>query len=162
MKPVYQRDTSFERGECMRAAMASLFELDIEMVPNFILYGEEPYKSRYGWHQVYFGFIRGLGYEYEGLSWLPRFFNERDFQSVGGFFIASVPSRTYPGRGSHSVIVNECGVVMHDPNPNELWLYEDLRKYKDSGLPIHVEIIEPREVWDAKYKKWFPGEEEGK
>lgn len=43
MKPVFQTVFDFEHGDCMRACVASIFELSIEEVPNF----NEPDSSHF-------------------------------------------------------------------------------------------------------------------
>ena len=61
-----------------------------------------------------------VGWQYEGQAKLTsRVLLEED--SINGFFEAAVPSRTFEGK-SHAVTINIKGMVVHDPNPNKLWL----------------------------------------
>lgn len=108
MKPVHQTIVCPKRGDCLRACVASLFELEIEQVPHFILYEKK-------WYHMLTDFIWSLGYEYEGHFALNQYMQEK--YSIGGYFIATVPSKTFTG-GYHAVIIDSNGIVVHDPNPN--------------------------------------------
>lgn len=41
MHKVYQTIVDKGRGDCMRAAIASMFELDILQVPHFLMFGNK-------------------------------------------------------------------------------------------------------------------------
>ena len=51
MKQIYQECVDAGKGDCMRATVASIFELDMQCVPNFILFDE------WIWYQIYINFI---------------------------------------------------------------------------------------------------------
>lgn len=57
MIPVNQTITDKGRGDCFRAAVASVLDLEILQVPHFILF--EGHK----WHMVFLRFIESLGWE---------------------------------------------------------------------------------------------------
>ena len=97
MKPVFQTITSEEKGDCHRASIASLFELDITQVPNFRLF------DRDRWSYVLSGFLWGLGYEWNEIGF-PDNHKLYDCEGVNGYFEASVTS-SYKGY-SHSVMKN--------------------------------------------------------
>lgn len=136
MIQVYQSICDAGRGDCQRAAVASLFDLELEQVPHFRLYKDGQ------WFLVYYHFLMGIGYEFHGTSMAERHRDpaRRNYDSIDGFFLATVPSRTIDG-ARHSVIINEKGMVVHDPNPNKRWLGINVI---ESGELIHVDIIEKR------------------
>jgi len=113
MTPVDQTVVDSGFGNCHQAVMASLFDLDITQVPNFILYPDTQ------WWTVYWYFIYGLGYEWVGTGY-PGQHSLADTETINGSIEAVVPSRTFPGK-THAVLIDSAGVVVHDPNPNKLW-----------------------------------------
>ena len=92
MKKVYQTNTSKGEGNCMQAVMASLFEEELEVVPNFITHGSR-------WIETW-----DLYLESKGMDFSP--INIRDARlevilellkhdgGVNGYFYAVVDSRT--------------------------------------------------------------------
>lgn len=106
------------RGNCMQAAIASLLELELSEVPNFISFdtgnGESNTKM---WE-----FLMNRGYS-------PSAFGTYDMpidryrdvcrmdDGVNGFFYASVKSMTFK-ESSHAVIIDSNLSIVHDPNPN--------------------------------------------
>ena len=114
MKKIDQTCIDSGKGNCQQAVVASILGLDLSQVPNFILYADNE------WWNVYYYFMLSVGWQYEGQAKLTsRVLLEED--SINGFFEAVVPSRTFEGK-SHAVIINIRGMVVHDPNPNKLWL----------------------------------------
>ena len=103
------------KGNCQQAVVASILGLDLSQVPNFILYADNE------WWNVYYYFMFSVGWQYEGQSKPSKSRGLREEDSINGFFEAAVPSRTFKGK-SHAVIINTEGMVIHDPNPNKLWL----------------------------------------
>ena len=112
MTPVFQSCVDKDRGDCERAVIASLFDLELEQVPNFILFKRK-------WFEIYRHFLFGLGYGYKGTCHLSAV--EYAGKSINGYFEAGIPSRTFPGV-FHAVVMDEKGFVAHDPNPNKLCL----------------------------------------
>jgi len=113
-----QRIVDKDKGDCTRACLVSILELDIDSTPNFIGLGNE-------WFRTFRKFLQEHGYEYYGTGWLksderPHGTILKDSPNVKGFVIASVPSSLYKGVG-HSVVMDLEGVVIHDPNPNKAW-----------------------------------------
>lgn len=114
MIPIDQSVVDAGRGDCQRAVVASLLELELEQVPNFILFGDTV------WFEVYNAFVWALGWQYEGCQ-EPG--NGRDLleeDSINGFFDATVDSKTLPGK-THAVVIDLTGTIVHDPNPNKRW-----------------------------------------
>ena len=119
-----QSNTDKGTGDCTRAVVASILSLDsIEQVPHFILYKEGM------WFVVYKGFMRIFGFELEGTSNNPEDLKKEN--SINGYFIASVVSKTHGWPTSHSVVIDMKGRVVHDPNPNKLW-QDEVIDFSDS------------------------------
>ena len=122
MKRVFQTTVCHKKGDCSRAAIASMFELDISQVPNFILFDEKT------WFKVFFNFLKALGYEYKGEMRKDHVFYEHDL--INDCIYAGVPSKTFEGT-THAVLINSAGRVIHDPNPNRLWLDVNIKATGD-------------------------------
>lgn len=119
MKPVNQTIVHKRRGNCMQAAVASIYELPLEKVVNFIEHG-------YKWHDVWLDFHKKLGYTWWFYSVWPED-ERRDLEAVlkdtlliNDSIYAVVKSRTFEG-ASHAVVINANGIIIHDPNPNKAW-----------------------------------------
>lgn len=136
MKPVMQTIVRSDQGvgvpgDCLRAAVASMFELDIIQVPHFLMFGKR-------WYSAYHSFLWFLGYElchydYEGK------FSRKDL--INGCISASVKSKTFKN-DTHAVLVNSVGRVLHDPNPNQA--YKGLNILK-TGDFVGWDVIKKRE-----------------
>ena len=122
MRLVYQSIVDPDYGDCERACIATLFDLELEDVPNFILFGRD-------WGLEYQRFLNSIGYVFQGSAGLQRHKDTINkvgdylngfYESVNGYYKVSVPSKTFPGQ-THAVIIDESGLVVHDPNPNEAW-----------------------------------------
>ena len=112
MKPVFQ--TKFggpdapaeEQGDCLRAALASALELDLEDVPDLTGKWEKSEGGDGTWWTAIHDWLRPMG-----LALYPV--------NVGsgpptGIHIAAVESTMHPGEGH--VVVAEHGNFVHDPN----------------------------------------------
>jgi len=129
LKPVDQTIIDVENGDCTRACLASILELEIDAVPNFIRYGAS-------WFKIFWPFLKSLGYEYYGVGFpigdeYPKGHIIRDEPNIDGYVIASVPSRCFENSG-HSVVMDLEGLVVHDPNPNKGW--QDINVLKSGDL----------------------------
>lgn len=115
MIPVFQTIYHPTKGDCHRASIATLFDLELEQVPHFGLYSKER------WAYALQGFIWGMSRNWTG-NGFPGKDSFKEGQSVNGFFEASVPNasliRTH---ACHSVIIDMNGVVIHDPDRNQPW-----------------------------------------
>ena len=116
MKKILQSIVDPGKGDCMRAVVASLLELDLYEVPNFI-----EFDSACNIHMMQFFMDRGYkaSFIYNN-NYTPEQMVEiaKICGGVNGFFYASVPSQTYED-GSHAVVVDSNLKVVHDPNPNQ-------------------------------------------
>lgn len=113
MTPIDQTIVCVGTGDCQRAVVASLFDLDIDQVPNFRKFPER------GWFDVYWYFLYAMGYEYAGCL-TPNKDRLELADSIDGYFEACVASKTFEN-ATHAIIIDQNGVVIHDPNPNKLW-----------------------------------------
>jgi hypothetical protein len=126
------------RGDCTRACIASLLELDIESIPNFIEYGSK-------WIAHFWEFLKEQKCEHHGTGW-PKSENRpnghilSESVNIDGYVIASVPSRTFKDVG-HAVIMDLNGVVVHDPNPNKAWQYINVLDSKQLNNWMLIEKI---------------------
>ena len=159
MIPVYQRIVDPGKGDCMQAAIASLFEVKWEDVPKFI---EVPEK---GWFKVMYEFIEKQGYRYGGVLYNKRYStintpthecrNEvkwhrpsiitkkclYKYEGVNGYFYAGVYSPKYfqwDRRTEHAVIIDRDFNIVHDPNEG----YKDLLNYPLTSLLGYNGIVD--------------------
>lgn len=120
MNKVFQRNVNKGDGDCVRAALSTLFGIQYEDC--------EPLAPDE--HQAYnmLLFYRKMGY-YEFSFYRTNIQSEeRGFPSlaevlefdggINGLFYASVKSRTFD-EGTHAVLIDKSGTVVHDPNPNQ-------------------------------------------
>lgn len=119
MKKVYQTIVDSGKGNCMQAATASLFEKELDEVPNFIEEGPE-------WFQVLIDFYKAEGYGWPMCYDIGNSEREREVArqalkydgGIGGFFDSTVKSQTFEDT-YHAVVVDSDLNIVHDPNPNE-------------------------------------------
>jgi hypothetical protein len=105
------------RGDCLRAAVASLLDLEILQVPHFILFKD-------GWWNVFYHFLESIGYELHGTGY-PKSHKSAvaDYPNVNGYVIATVPSKEFAEFKdvTHAVVMSVDGLVVHDPQPNKAY-----------------------------------------
>ena len=136
----------------MRATIASIFDENIENVPNFIKYGVD-------WFNVFTKYFKFKGYVETTALYNPIIFEKilpeysldkiKDYKGVNGLFYATVCSPTYNPKGeiqgvTHAVVVDSDFNIVHDPNPN----YKNIkRKY-----PLHDKYngIRQIEIFEKK------------
>lgn len=108
-----------ERGNCMQAAIASLFDLELEEVPNFISLDTGKGEANLAMWQFIMD-RTGVFPHIFGTFDTPieRYKEACEFDGgINGYFYASVKSQTFE-HTSHAVIVDSNLEVVHDPNPN--------------------------------------------
>lgn len=141
MTPVKQTILDPKRGDCARAVVASLFDLDISQVPHFILFPGQ------AWWDVYCGFIWSIGWRVLGSGKYPEIDpTKRPFMGlhVDGYVDASVPSKNYPGV-YHAVVMDTQGLVVHDPAPDGKNHYQGVNVIETGELDSWI-MMEKREV----------------
>lgn len=110
MKPVdqtrfYNKDAG-THGNCQQAATASIFDLPLDAVPNFMDFQGEGLP---GFWQKFWEFVRSLGYEpYE------RHTHNGAVPYFEGYYLAYGPS----SRGVSHAVVYRAGKLAHDPHPS--------------------------------------------
>jgi len=137
MKPVYQTVIDPDKGNCMQAALASLFELELEEVPDFVT---SDISFEY--------FLNKHGYILDGLlcNWNEK--NTKNLyttidklseeKGIKGLFYASVYSPKYTDVNRtleevkrdyktvcHAVICDQNYNIVFDPNPEN----KNIEKY---------------------------------
>lgn len=125
MKKVYQKIVDKGHGDCMRAVVASLLELELEEVPNFIELGDL-------WFPEMHKFFHLRGYTLEGCLYQHN--NEmheiKNYQGINGLFWGGVYSPKYYNPNdsvpvTHAVIIDKNYNIVHDPNPS----YQNIKSY---------------------------------
>lgn len=131
MHQVFQTIICPEKGNCMQANYASLFELDLEDVPNFALWWSDNPPDKRHWSQVQYDFLDSLGCYTSDILYNPvrkpklvkdYSLNElENMPGMGGYFYAAVYSPAYHQIGkTHAVIIDRYFNIVHDLNPNYL------------------------------------------
>lgn len=125
MKKIFQTVVDQGIGNCMQAAVATLFQKELVEVPNFIIM-EKPMI-------YFFDYFEKMGYDIciidnPDIPDNPVFSKKRKSfleileydGGINGLFYATVNSKTYPIESgiTHAVIIDKTGTVVHDPNPN--------------------------------------------
>jgi len=166
MIKVYQQFIDHEKGDCMQAVIASLFEKTMDEVPKFI--------ETERWFETFYNFIGKNNYNYNGMIhnkyysqlWHTKTdcFKEQKYhrrstmtpkrlyreKGVKGFFYAGILSPKYFSWGAredcmHAVIIDKDYNIVFDPNPE----YENLYQYPLANLlryngVIDVYLINPK------------------
>lgn len=140
MTPVDQVIIDKGRGDCERACIASLLDLPLTAVPNFI---EIPEWHR---HLVRYYFMNSCGWEHEGTI-AADLFDPVKYPSMNGFYYASVPSKNFADT-FHAVILGEDGIITHDPSPHKQ--YQGVHM-KDTGM-LTFQCYKPRD--DSEWISW--------
>ena len=115
MKRVYQSRIEKNHGTCMQAVVASLFEMFIDDVPNFVELGDE-------WFWIMSKFYKDRGYRLSCFN--PRTCIKLTKQilkvdeGINGYWYATVPSINLGPGVTHAVVIDKNMKVVHDPNPN--------------------------------------------
>lgn len=155
MTKVYQRNISNIDGDCMQAAIASLFDIRYEDTPAFIKYPD-------GYAHPLFKLIKDLGYDWNGyLHNAPDKENLRpeyslaalhEYRGVNGIFYATVispkyfdPTKDYKGQVTHAVLIDKNYNIIHDPNPENQALkeYPMAKELGYNGI-LHIILIDPK------------------
>lgn len=136
MIKVMQKRVNQGDGDCMQAVVASLFEMKLEDVPDFIrednwwLTMDNFYKSKGDYEMVSINPQQG--------SWNENIKAIKHDGGIKGYFDATVASQTFE-IGTHAVVVDSDLNIVHDPNPNKLAL-----KLKPKDV---LEVITVKKGW---------------
>lgn len=124
MRRVMQTRTGFPDGNCLAACLASIFEIDIESVPDFGV-GPEWYDKFTAFMLDRFGLVP-IDVDYDTLVFQPK-----------GFHIINGRSPRLTGR--HHAIVGLDGDAVHDPFPGGNSELAEI-----TSLTLFVKVIEDR------------------
>jgi hypothetical protein len=102
-----KQTTFYPGGNCLSACFASIFEKDINDIPDFI-------DMKDFWDQV-IEYLDSIGYEYNGLI---RFNKEYDRYIKDGYYIVMGKSE----RGCNHVCIYKESKLVFDPHPSDLGL----------------------------------------
>ena len=150
MRRIYQRRVDPGHGDCMQAAIASLFDDEYENVPAFI--------EHENWFELFIQYAESKGYEYEGMfhnkiwgtllnptfecfetptfaEWsILTYENLKKHEGVNGLFYCSVLSPKYFSwdkiHETHAVICDSNLNIVHDPNKE----YGSIKAYPLSSV----------------------------
>lgn len=127
MKKVFQTIVDRGKGNCMQAVVASLFDLPLEEVPNFVEFeNNEKFPDTNHFTEMN-KFYRKMGYE-NGITYINRKKDDtlelmikiaKFDGGIRGYLDATVQSQTFPGL-YHAVVIDTDLNIVHDPNPNQL------------------------------------------
>ena len=127
MLKVNQEEVDSSTGDCMRASIASILEVDLQSVPHITRTDEKK------WFSVLYYFFIAHEYIYSGM-WFPVSGKRKLLKrhSINDYYLATVKSRTYPDKDvTHMVVMDSSFTVVHDPhptraslNPEQIWYYE--------------------------------------
>lgn len=157
MTPIYQTIFDQTSGNCMQACAASILDLTLEDVPNFITFPD--------WRQSMTDFFAQHGYALDKERCLQsnaytHFLETGSFPectgylllpieySINGLFMAGVFSPRFfnieePDRNMHQVLCDQNCNIIHDPCP----VYKGIKKYPladqlGSNGVLNVDIIQ--------------------
>ena len=124
MKKVLQEIVCQGKGDCARAAMASLFDKELDEMPKFYPDSKQSlnifnYFIEQGYDPSCYNrqkSTKKTKYKYPSFEEVIKYDG-----GINGYFYASVPSQTFKDC-SHAVIVDINLNIVHDPNPNQLAL----------------------------------------
>ena len=128
MKPILQTVIDEGIGNCMQAAVASMLEVQLSDIPNFMDYADKKDPSK--WHLKFMDVMESYGYEFEGSKMIADSKSETYFDlgkemMINDCIYASVKSRNFEGTG-HAVLLDSKGVVIHDPHPEQAFMGVDV------------------------------------
>jgi len=113
--PQVQLITHKGKGDCLRACVASLLDLPLLSVPNFV--GDLGKMWFFHKQRGLYAFLYNQGVEYQGCQ--PPRKAVKLSQGYDGYFIANVPSANFKGK-YHSVIFKGLNFFF-DPSPLKQW-----------------------------------------
>ena len=116
----------------MRAVVASLLEVELDEVPDFVHFDNR--KDTNSYYEMY-KFLKQKGYHCGVINPRRKYVNHRLYKpnrkaiafvidclkvdgGIGGYFYASVPSQTFKDV-THTVVIDSDMNIVHDPNPNQ-------------------------------------------
>lgn len=113
MKPVKQTITDAMYGNCLQACIASVLELKLDLVPNFMLFEEHWWSALIMW----------LGTNSYSVEYIESFPPRDD-----NYYVGSLKYKCHAAGISHAVVMQD-GKIVHNPWVNN--------KYDNITYEIH-------------------------
>lgn len=114
---LHDPDDPHRMGDCLRAAVASLLDLDPADVPHFVQEGYhagDTDNDGTAWYDLLRGFLRSRGYD---ILW-PVADDADEYRRWSALDHCIVTGPSPRGPFSHSVVGRLDGTVVHDPHPS--------------------------------------------
>lgn len=121
MTPVNQTIVSSVNGNCFQAALATIFDINLNDALNII---DCPQES---WHLNLIDWCESIGWSWNGCAQAESMSVNG---GVNGYYIASVPSKNFES-SSHAVVVDSDCNVVHDPDPSKKWQGRNVKNAVD-------------------------------
>jgi hypothetical protein len=97
-----------KKGNCFTACLASILDMPIEQVPNFIDFGQD-------WFEPFYKFLREHGFEYHGLRHGTDALTYEP--GIDGYYIVGGKSHREFAMSGHAVVFRH-GKMIFDPHPS--------------------------------------------
>lgn len=125
MIPIYQTIISNINGNCMQASIASMFEVKLNEVPNFIEFGDDWYRELCDFFYINGYLVKNRTINLKGMCVKKAYKTISKCKTINSAIYAVVSSSMFPC-SDHAVLINDRGVVIHDPNPNKHYTNVDV------------------------------------
>ncbi len=102
-----------QRGNCLTAVVASLLELPIEAVPNFVQDHVDTDGVKDWWHEMH-AFVAEHGHEFKYIRVSPE--SSWPEPEPGEFYTVTGVSPRDPA--IHHIVIYRDGKMVHDPHPD--------------------------------------------
>lgn len=109
MKPIHQTMLNNTNGNCLQACIASIFELDLDEVPNFM--------DADDWEKAYHEYLMNLGYYYLTFDIKEMKKDHPSFIPHGYHLIIGESPRSPEDDSYNHCVVGYNGEIAHDPVP---------------------------------------------
>jgi hypothetical protein len=125
MKPVDQTIGEPPNGNCAQACVASILELELDKVPNFMCKGPEEYCDRIADYLQDIGFTFVEFNLHNGHVWHGVWRHH-----IYGYWLATLPSKNIPD--AYHMIVMRGSELAHDPAMKNKYTNEEIQENYDS------------------------------
>jgi hypothetical protein len=125
MKKIYQTKWDKDKGNCFQASIASLFELELNEVPDFCNEFKEYDKQ---WHEEFNKWLKRFGYCCLTVVGSEKVINLPELRDC--YLLACVENKD----GINHSVIYKNGKIVHDPN---FWADE---KYKIKQLDLIIPL----------------------
>ena len=113
MKPVNQTICNFKNGNCMQACVASILEVDLDQVPNFMEFGPDEYlKTITEW-------CKSLGVIVINIDFAIK--HDDVFELFEDSYLIASGKSPRDETKNHAVVWKN-GSIVHDPHPDKTGL----------------------------------------